>query len=144
MGDDQRGLFMTLACAIWRMRNEWVFKNKRWEIARSLNTAMDGWNNFREAMKRKQAPRPMPRASPCRWNPPKGNVYKANVDAAIDGWTRSGCGLIIWDSKGEHTVAACIKVDESWEVETSEVFAVYQGLRIALEAGMHELDRDGV
>jgi len=69
----------------------------------------------------------------------KGNVYKANVDATIDGGTRRGCGLIIQDSKGERILAACTKVEANWDIETSKGFAVYQGLRIALETGIFEL-----
>ena len=48
------------------------------------------------------------------------------------------------DSKGQHIVVACRCREANWDVETSEVFAVYQGLKIALIGSMNQGGDDGI
>ena len=100
---------------------------------------MDGWQRFKEATERKKCPRPIPNQNPEKWLPLKEILYKANVDAALDRGCGRGCGLIIRDSKGDQMVAACVRTEANWDAETTETYVVFQGLKIAREAGIQDL-----
>jgi len=101
--------------------------------------AVDGWQCFREATKRKKWPCAAQKKSSEIWLLPREMLYKANVDVALD----KGTWKRMWTNyprlKCDQIVAACVKTEAKWGAEITEAYAVFRGLKITWEAGVQDL-----
>ena len=73
------------------------------------------------------------------WATPPHEVYKINVDGATSVGGLFGVGVVIRDYRGSVLVAKSKVMAGSYEVEINEVFAVEEGVLLALERGLHQI-----
>ena len=68
------------------------------------------------------------------WNPPSGNCFKLNVDAAfLSDSKKANLGMVVRDSSGTVQVCAVTKVDNIDSALQAELRAILFGLEIAQE-----------
>ena len=74
------------------------------------------------------------------WTAPPPGFYKINVDGAIDENRRlSSVGVIIRDCKGRVVVVRSKVLNGMYEAETTEAFAVEEGILLARERGLNQV-----
>ena len=74
------------------------------------------------------------------WSAPPPGYYKINVDDAIDESRRmSSTGVIIRDCEGRVVVARSKVLNGMFEAETTETFAVEEGILLARERGLNHV-----
>ncbi|KAL5776071.1 hypothetical protein ACOSP7_008997 [Xanthoceras sorbifolium] len=77
---------------------------------------------------------------PTSWVPPQGDVFKLNVDAALDKFNRRiGIGIVVRDSCGELILAAISSFKYIVDVELAETKAICEGIQLALNRGLLSL-----
>ncbi|XP_022135916.1 uncharacterized protein LOC111007754 [Momordica charantia] len=72
------------------------------------------------------------------WNPPLNPFLKVNVDAAVSKEEGAGVGVILRDSYGVVYLAAVWPLSFIPSVDWAECFAVFDGLRLGVEAGLDD------
>ncbi|KAK1586288.1 hypothetical protein Q3G72_000856 [Acer saccharum] len=73
------------------------------------------------------------------WSSSINGVYKANCDAVVyknRGFTGTGIGIVIWDSKGE-VFASCVQTLEAkLSIKASKIIVIVRSIQFALDCGM--------
>jgi len=121
-----------------------VFEGKKEEVGLTMLHFVDGWRTYVEAMESQKAWCRRKSDMIPKWKPPKTGFFKVNVDDSTRRDAREGVGVVVRDSKGNITAAACRSFKANWEVEIVEAYAVFFGLRICWQARlrMMELETD--
>lgn len=137
------GLVAVTCWAIWNDRNKYIHGESIPPVQLKSKWILDYLESYRKANERN--PRAQIGSQPSMylssntdecWKPPIRGVWKLNTDAAcISSPPKTGMGMICRDSKGEIMVAAGRCVDIDMKAHLGELWAIFEGLKIAKSMG---------
>jgi ribonuclease HI len=99
--EEEAAKALVTARMIWLRRNNFVFDNVFSPPASVIERSKQFMANFKEAFYSRNRPPESPPSVNARWTPPPADMWKINVDAAVDQTTmKMGVGVVIRDSGG--------------------------------------------
>ncbi|XP_074302863.1 uncharacterized protein LOC141636938 [Silene latifolia] len=135
--EDERGRFLTIAWAIWTVRNQSLFE----ESPPLPDFVFTGFTkmvaDYRAyANSELYKSRLVSDVGGNSWTPPRAGTFKINTDAHLMGNGEVGLGAVARDMAGTIIWVGSKRVLAEWEVEVAEARAAIFGLEVALARGM--------
>ncbi|XP_057425744.1 uncharacterized protein LOC130719122 [Lotus japonicus] len=131
----------SVAWAIWKRRNLWVFDQKRLTPEQVINQASS--MNISEAEPREGH---MNQNSPIppRWKPPRPGAFKANFDASVHEDTGTGLGAIFRNHEGKAIIASSFHLRAAYEPAIAEALSLRRTINMAKDENFRiiELESD--
>ncbi|XVF40762.1 hypothetical protein PTKIN_Ptkin01aG0141200 [Pterospermum kingtungense] len=138
---DWSAMFVIILWWLWRWRNDLVFNNRVVSLEFKIGWLKSQIRGIEDVMGKSSlvSNAPLWTAKFVSWTPPPDGWFKLNVDGCSKGSDQAaGCGGILCDKSGEWVKAFTCKIGSCNAVE-AELWAVYQGLRLAWIEGFRKV-----
>ncbi|XP_057719932.1 uncharacterized protein LOC130934373 [Arachis stenosperma] len=133
----EQGFFCTLLNQLWQVRNSTIFEKKVLTIEEEIKKALTSFEEFSntqatlEELRKSHNP---PTFITQKWEEPPNSMLKVNVDAAVGKINKGGVGVVIRDNLGQVMATACWAIPFPLEAHEAEAYAVYRGMKMAIES----------
>jgi hypothetical protein len=137
VSEDHTCIILCGAWAVWSERNfVWHGDGGR-TVTQSVRWAVETAVDLRQAGKEKK---PKHCKVSVRWKPPDPGIVKINTDAGYNKDENNGVtGIVVRNHEGVLLRAQGIWHDHAWSATALEAEAVREGVRLAIDMGLHKL-----